>query len=459
MGLNAIQKTLLEKAVGDKLERLLQQLPINIALLAVECVTNDLWFNAFEKMFAVVLPNVKREIDFLRLLLNHEFPQNRVYGSSKIPQEKGYVCWTDDKGQICKEKIGILGLTEFNSTETPNVTREDVVLYVNEKTKKLRNAILLEQKKSMEPKEKMRKVVLSNGFEFKIPLKPNSLIARSTAEKKKILWRFKRLCWRNYLLKKGLDAMLMSDPFIAFRYLTRLKQLFPYWDAAYLHRAMCLLSLKKKENAYWELSDALKICEESTSDEDKCIIKGLMSTIIDDLRNAGKQYSRAIRKSNNSNWIAYYFMGNNLLSRKKGNRALYCLLNAINSEHYFFRSISNFTIGNTFFRLGNNDMAVNYISAALKECPYYVQALRTRAKLYYNTHEFNNSLEDYRTCISLKPKDKTLLSTLYCEYANVHLRMGMLDLAQKGFQTAISIDDSNPIAHQGLLEIEKAKER
>ncbi|MFN7038346.1 MAG: hypothetical protein ACK4OM_02080 [Alphaproteobacteria bacterium] len=127
--LNSIQRNTLTEYSNDHLEAF-RELDPEISIKALVSITNDNLYNQSSEEFQYY--NILENVDAIRLVFSHPFPQNRAASGVYLPNpEAGYVYFYDDQRNIQKEPQGLFGLTGRNDTTASHVSRSDVISFFN----------------------------------------------------------------------------------------------------------------------------------------------------------------------------------------------------------------------------------------------------------------------------------------------------------------------------------------
>lgn len=128
--LNGTQHQIMEATLQFMLEGIVEDVTKADALAGLKATKDEALYEAQHSHFAAL--GILESLDAIRRIYQHPCPQNRAVGSQYVGQETGLAVWRDPiSKRICKEPLGLLGLTATNDDTAEPVTAQDVWAYID----------------------------------------------------------------------------------------------------------------------------------------------------------------------------------------------------------------------------------------------------------------------------------------------------------------------------------------
>jgi tetratricopeptide (TPR) repeat protein len=129
--LNGTQRNIMEATLQFMLDGISEDVSKDDATAGFRAITDEGLYQAQRAHFERL--GILASIDDVRRIYQHPCPQNRAVGSQYVGQEVGLAVWRDPiSKRICKEPLGLLGLTATNDETAAPVTAQDVRVYIDE---------------------------------------------------------------------------------------------------------------------------------------------------------------------------------------------------------------------------------------------------------------------------------------------------------------------------------------
>ncbi len=129
--LNGTQRNIMEATLQFMLAGISEEVSAADALQGLKATSDDELYQAQQTHFEAL--GILASIDDIRRIYQHPCPQNRALGSQYVGQEEGLAVWRDPiSKKICKEPLGLLGLTATNDDSVAPVNAQDVKDYLDE---------------------------------------------------------------------------------------------------------------------------------------------------------------------------------------------------------------------------------------------------------------------------------------------------------------------------------------